>query len=68
MGGRYVSTRKLRRQVRALETERRLQSERERHSRDLHDNVGAQLSNIISGLELIRLSTRAGKHDVAGDY
>ncbi len=50
---RYLSTRKLRAQVRALEIQQQLQHERERISRDLHDNVGAQLVNIISGLDLV---------------
>lgn len=49
---RQVSTRKLRAQVRQLETERRVQAERERISRDLHDHLGAQISNIIAGVEI----------------
>jgi ligand-binding sensor domain-containing protein/signal transduction histidine kinase len=56
---RYVSTRKLRRRVQALELTRKIQDERERISRDLHDHVGAQLSNIISLAELIKLSDQA---------
>ena len=58
---RYLSHLRLRQRVRALETERRLQNERERISRDLHDHVGAQLSNIKSGLELVRLAASAGR-------
>ncbi len=50
---RYVSTRKLRKKVEELERERAIQQERERISRDLHDHVGAQLVNIISGLDLV---------------
>ncbi len=42
---RDVSTRK-------LKADLKLQHERERISRDLHDHVGAQLVNILSGLEL----------------
>ncbi len=42
---REVSTRK-------LKADLKLQHERERISRDLHDHVGAQLVNILSGLEL----------------
>ena len=60
---RYVSTRKLRRQVRRLEIQSRIQHERERISRDLHDHVGAQLSNILSAVELIRLSARSQQTD-----
>jgi ligand-binding sensor domain-containing protein/two-component sensor histidine kinase len=48
---RYVSVRKLRLRVRKLEQDQMLQRERERISRDLHDHVGAQLANIISGLD-----------------
>ncbi|MEM1115725.1 MAG: two-component regulator propeller domain-containing protein [Bacteroidota bacterium] len=61
---RAVSQRRLRRRVEALEEERRaaarLQHERERISRDLHDNVGAQLSSLIAGVELARLARDAG--------
>lgn len=49
---RTLTRRKLMAEIRRLETERRLQAERERISRDLHDHVGAQLSSILSGLEL----------------
>lgn len=50
---RYFSQRKLRLQIRKMEIENRLRNERERISRDLHDHVGAQLANIISGLSLV---------------
>jgi signal transduction histidine kinase/ligand-binding sensor domain-containing protein len=33
----------------------RIQKERERISRDLHDNVGSQITNLISGIEISRL-------------
>lgn len=49
---RYAATRKLRRQLQQLEVERRLQAERDRISRDLHDHVGAQLTYIIASLDL----------------
>lgn len=42
---------KLRQQMRHLETEYRLQQERERIARDLHDNVGSNLAYIINSLE-----------------
>lgn len=50
---RYVAQRKLRLQIRKMEVENKLRNERERISRDLHDHVGAQLANIISGLSLV---------------
>lgn len=56
---RYISQRRLREQVRALEVQRRLHDERERISRDLHDHVGAQLSSLLAGVELARLERRA---------
>lgn len=49
---RIVSTRALRRRVQALELEQQVQHERQRISRDLHDHVGAQLTYIISSLDL----------------
>lgn len=52
-GIRYLSQRKLREQIRKMELENRLRSERERISRDLHDHVGSQLANIMSGLTLV---------------
>lgn len=53
-GIRYISQRRLREQIRNMELENKLRSERERISRDLHDYVGAQLANIISGLSLAK--------------
>lgn len=65
---RTVSTRRLERRVRALEIERRLQGERERISRDLHDNVGGQVATLVSGIELAQLSSSAGQHDRAAEH
>lgn len=50
---RYLSQRKLREQIHKMEVKNKLRNERERISRDLHDHVGAQLANIISGLSLV---------------
>lgn len=50
---RRVSTQRLRARLRALETERRVQSERDRISRDLHDHVGSQLTGVLAGLDLL---------------
>lgn len=49
----FYSKRKFRRQLRELETQRSIQQERERISRELHDNIGAQLSFISSTLDWI---------------
>lgn len=45
-------------QTRLVEAER--QAERARIGRDLHDSVGAQLSSLLAGVELMRLGRRAG--------
>lgn len=50
---RYYSQRKLKEELRQMELSNKLRNERERISRDLHDHVGAQLANIITGLSLI---------------
>ncbi|MEM8559462.1 MAG: two-component regulator propeller domain-containing protein, partial [Bacteroidota bacterium] len=63
---RFLATRQLRATLRRLEVERRLQDERERISQDLHDHVGAQLSTIVSGIDLARLASNAeGRGDRA---
>lgn len=49
---RYISQRRLREQIHNMEVENKLRNERERISRDLHDHVGSQLANIMSGLSL----------------
>ena len=64
---RELSQRRLRREVERLEVGRRVQSERERISRDLHDHVGAQLSSLLAGVELAKLARRArGEADPVG--
>lgn len=50
---RYYSQRKLRMALRESEVQRKVQFERERISRDLHDNVGAHLTYIIQSLDNI---------------
>lgn len=46
-----ISLARIKKQKRALETEKKLQQDRERISRDLHDNVGGQLSYVMFSLE-----------------
>ena len=53
---RWTSTQRYRRRLREYELERRLHEERQRISQDLHDHVGADLSTIVSGIDLVRLS------------
>lgn len=58
---RHFSTKELKRQIHELEKEKAVQKERERISRDLHDNVGSQLTNIISGIGLAEIYNKAEK-------
>lgn len=46
-----LSLARIKKQKRELEAERKLQQDRERISRDLHDNVGGQLSYVMFSLE-----------------
>jgi signal transduction histidine kinase/ligand-binding sensor domain-containing protein len=48
---RYISQRKLRKQLEVLRVQEQIRNEKERISRDLHDNVGAQLTYVISSLD-----------------
>jgi len=48
---RYISYRRLRNKLKNLELQQKIQKERERIARDLHDNVGSQLTYIIANLE-----------------
>ncbi|MGE0862303.1 MAG: histidine kinase [Vicinamibacterales bacterium] len=56
---RWWLTRPLRRRVRELELDQRVRAERERISRDLHDNVGSQVATLLASIELAGL--RAGR-------
>lgn len=48
---RYLSFRRLKSKLKELELQQKIQQERERIARDLHDNVGSQLAYIIADLE-----------------
>ncbi len=55
-GGMYAYNRRLyQRKIRQLQLQQRIQGERERISRDLHDHVGAHLTRIITDLDLLSL-------------
>ncbi len=50
---------------RELETQQKIQKERERISRELHDNVGSQISNLITGIEISNLHVKKNQQDEA---
>lgn len=51
----YLSRRKLKAKLRELETKEKVQAERERISRDLHDSVGTHFAYIVSRLDFLYL-------------
>jgi len=55
-----VRQRELEFRVGQLEVAQKIQKERERISRDLHDHVGAQLVNMLSGIDLAERYTGSG--------
>lgn len=52
---RYFAQLRLKKRIRQYEIEGKLQEERSRISGELHDNVGSELTQLISGLELSEL-------------
>ncbi len=65
-GGVYIrSNMKLRALNRELETQQKIQAERERISRELHDNVGSQITNLITGIEVSNLHVKKNQQDEA---
>jgi signal transduction histidine kinase len=70
----FYSKRKYQLALQELRVEQRLQSQRERISRDLHDNLGAQATAIYHGTEVLKQHTGYKKdnlvenlHDTAAD-
>lgn len=59
------SNMKLRALNRELETQQKIQKERERISRELHDNVGSQITNLITGIEVSNLHVKKNQQDEA---
>lgn len=57
----YLSRRKLKQRLAELETREKIQQERERISRDLHDSVGTHFAYIISRLDFLYLGWE-GEH------
>ncbi len=51
---RYITTRKLKKQIEKLEREREMEKERTRISRDMHDEVGSSLTEIAIVSEIVK--------------
>lgn len=58
---RYISWLKLKWKLRRLEAEQKVANERMRISRELHDNVGSQLTYLITGLEASEMMLKQQK-------
>lgn len=65
---RKLSHRRLRRRIHELEVAQRVQEERARISRDLHDHIGSHVATLVSGIELARLSTSQGRAAEADEH
>ncbi|GAB5409927.1 MAG: hypothetical protein BalsKO_22920 [Balneolaceae bacterium] len=59
------SNMKLRSLNRELQTQQKIQDERERISRELHDNVGSQITNLITGIEISNLHVKKNQQGKA---
>ncbi len=64
----YLSRRNLKARVMELETKEKVQLERERISRDLHDSVGTHFAYIISKLDYLYLGWNRKKIENKKDY
>jgi signal transduction histidine kinase len=66
---RYFATRKLKLRLRELEYQRKLDSERERISKDMHDEVGSSLTRIaiLSELAKKEIETEKGRNEYIED-
>jgi len=61
----FFSQRKLRKKLREIELQRKIQMERERISRDLHDNVGSHLTYIVTSLDNISHKLEKGEKGIS---
>ncbi len=64
---RYISQRTLRKQIEELRVQEQIRNEKERISRDLHDNVGAQLTYVISSLDNLSYTLQRKKVDLESE-
>lgn len=64
----YASRIKLKKQLLQLQINQKVFEEKERISKDLHDNIGSQISTLISGLDKISLTQKADQAEKLSDY
>jgi signal transduction histidine kinase/ligand-binding sensor domain-containing protein len=64
----YLSRIKLKKQLAALQLQQAIHEEKERISRDLHDNIGSQISTLITGLDKITITQKTDNAERLSDY
>lgn len=65
---RYISFIKLKKKLKKLEEQQKINEERIRISKELHDNVGSQLTYLAGGLETSHLMLSKGKNEDVQNY
>lgn len=68
LASRYYSHQQLKSKLRKLELQQKIQKERERISRDLHDNVGSQITYIASSIDNISGNGTGKELKELGDF
>lgn len=64
----YLSRLRLKKQLLQLQIQQKVHEEKERISRDLHDNIGTQISALISGLDKISITGKTEQAEKLSDY
>lgn len=64
----YASRIKLKKQLVQMQINQKVFEEKERISKDLHDNIGSQISTLISGLDKISLTQKADQANKLSDF
>lgn len=64
----YFSRLRLKRKLLLLQAEQKLYEEKQRISEELHDNIGSQISTIISGLDKMQLKGQVPQAENLSDF
>lgn len=64
----YTSRIKLKRELLKMQLNQKLFEEKDRISKDLHDNIGSQISTLISGLDKISLTKKTDNAEKLSDF
>ncbi len=64
----YISRVKLKKQLMQMQINQKVFEEKDRISKDLHDNIGSQISTLISGLDKITITKTTANAERLSDY